>query len=154
MCTHFTYKLCRFQRKPTVRACICIYACMYEGVSKSFQTGLLEWELQMVKLSATRFSCIVILWVSLVSFAAITLRVVSQRVFIDVISLWLSPETFGYTLVRTYYVWMYVCTLHTYIYYIYHSAYRHYFPSVSFNTKPSYNMEKHRSPQTRPNWGS
>jgi hypothetical protein len=56
---------------------------MYEGVSKSFRTGCLE---QMVQLSATRCSCIAILWVSLVSFAAVTLCVASQRVFI-VISL-------------------------------------------------------------------
>jgi hypothetical protein len=33
----------------------------YEGVSKSFRTGRLERELQMVKLSATRCSCIAIL---------------------------------------------------------------------------------------------
>jgi hypothetical protein len=47
---------------------------MYEGVSKSFWTGCLERELQMVELSATRCSCIAILWVSLVSFATITLE--------------------------------------------------------------------------------
>jgi hypothetical protein len=51
----------------------------YEGVPKSFGTGRLEPELQMVLLSATRCSCI-ILWVSLVSFAAITLRRGQQRV--------------------------------------------------------------------------
>jgi hypothetical protein len=34
----------------------------------------------MVQLEATRYSCIAILWVSLVSFAAITLCVASQRV--------------------------------------------------------------------------
>jgi hypothetical protein len=33
----------------------------YEGVSKSFRTGRLERELQMVQLSSTRFSCIVTL---------------------------------------------------------------------------------------------
>jgi hypothetical protein len=32
----------------------------YEGVSKSFRTGLLERELQTVQLSATRCSCITI----------------------------------------------------------------------------------------------
>jgi hypothetical protein len=53
-----------------------------EGVSRSFRTGRLERELQMVPLSATRCSCIAILWVSLVSFAVITLCVPSQRVFI------------------------------------------------------------------------
>jgi hypothetical protein len=54
----------------------------YEGGSKSFRTGSLERELQMVQLSATRCSCITILWLSLVSFAAITLCVASQWVFI------------------------------------------------------------------------
>jgi hypothetical protein len=39
----------------------------------------------MVELSATRCSCIAILSVSLVSFAAITLCVASQRVFIVVV---------------------------------------------------------------------
>jgi hypothetical protein len=38
----------------------------------------------MVQLSATRCSCITIMWVSLVSFAAITLCVASQRVFVVV----------------------------------------------------------------------
>jgi hypothetical protein len=38
----------------------------------------------MVQLSATKCSCIASLWVSLVSFAAITLCVASQRVFISV----------------------------------------------------------------------
>jgi hypothetical protein len=56
-----------------------------EGVSKSFRTGRLERELQMVQLSATRCSCIAILWVSLVRFAAITLCVAPQRVFIVVV---------------------------------------------------------------------
>jgi len=41
-----------------------------------------ERELQVVQLSATRCSCIAILWVSLASFAAITFCVASQRVFI------------------------------------------------------------------------
>jgi hypothetical protein len=54
----------------------------YESVTKSFRTGRPEREMQMVKLSATRCSCIAVLWVSLVSFAAITICVASQRVFI------------------------------------------------------------------------
>jgi hypothetical protein len=58
---------------------------VYEGVSKSFRTGRLEWELQMVQLSATRRRGIAILWVSLVSFAAVTLCVASQWVFIVVV---------------------------------------------------------------------
>jgi hypothetical protein len=57
----------------------------YEGVSRSFRTGRLERELQMVQLSATRCSCIAVLWVILVSFAAITLCVASQRVFVVVV---------------------------------------------------------------------
>jgi hypothetical protein len=57
---------------------------LYEGASKSFRIGRLERELQMVQLFATRYSCIAILWVSLVSFVAITLCVASERVFIVV----------------------------------------------------------------------
>jgi hypothetical protein len=53
-----------------------------ESVSKSFRTGRLERELQMVQLSTTRCSYIAILWVSLVSFAAITLCIASQPVFV------------------------------------------------------------------------
>jgi hypothetical protein len=55
-----------------------------ECVSKSFRTGRLERELQMVQISATRCSCIAILWVSSVNFAAIMLCVASQRVFVVV----------------------------------------------------------------------
>jgi hypothetical protein len=57
---------------------------LYNSVSKSFRTGRLERKLQMVQLFATRCSCIAILWISLVSFAAMTLFVASQRVFIVV----------------------------------------------------------------------
>jgi hypothetical protein len=57
---------------------------IYEGVSKSIRTGRLERQLQMEQLSATRCSCIAMLWVSIVSFAAITLYVASERVFIVV----------------------------------------------------------------------
>jgi hypothetical protein len=57
----------------------------FDGVSKSFRTGRLERELQMAQLSATRCSCNAILWVSLLSFAAITLRDASQRVFVVVV---------------------------------------------------------------------
>jgi hypothetical protein len=49
-------------------SCLNIYKC----VSRSFRTGRLERELQVVQLSATRCSCIAILWVNLVSFATIT----------------------------------------------------------------------------------
>jgi hypothetical protein len=50
-------------------------SCRQLALSKSFRTGRLERGLQMVQLSATRCSCIAILWVGLVSFAAITLCV-------------------------------------------------------------------------------
>jgi hypothetical protein len=65
---------------------------VHEGVAKSFRTGRLEQELQMVQLFPTGCSCIAILWVSLVSFAAITLCVGSQRVFI-VVSLYIPLST-------------------------------------------------------------
>jgi hypothetical protein len=68
------------------RECVRVRACIhtYEGVCRSFRTGSLEQELQMVQLSATRCKCIVILWFSLVSFTAVTLCFASQRVFIVV----------------------------------------------------------------------
>jgi hypothetical protein len=55
-----------------------IFLKVYEVISKSFRTGRLERKLQMVQLSATVCSCIAILWLSLVSFAAITLCVASE----------------------------------------------------------------------------
>jgi hypothetical protein len=51
-----------------------------EVVYKSFRTGRLELQLQIVQLSAIRCSCIDIFWVSVMNFAAITLCVASQRV--------------------------------------------------------------------------
>jgi hypothetical protein len=57
---------------------------LYKGVSKSFRTGRLERWLHVVQLSATRCSCVAILWVNLVSFATITICVASQRVRIVV----------------------------------------------------------------------
>jgi hypothetical protein len=57
---------------------------LYESVSKSFRAGRLEREQQIVQLSATGCSCIAILWVSVVSIAAISLFVAYQRVFIVV----------------------------------------------------------------------
>jgi hypothetical protein len=65
----------------------------YEGVSKSFRTGCLERELQMLQLSATRCSCIAILWVSLVSFATITLCVATERVFIIVVGYFSTTQS-------------------------------------------------------------
>jgi hypothetical protein len=65
---------------------------MYEGVSKSFRPGRLEREMQMVQLCATRCTCIAVLWVSLLSFTAIALYVVSQRVFI-VVSIYFTMDS-------------------------------------------------------------
>jgi hypothetical protein len=58
---------------------------LHEGVSRSFRNARLERELQMLQLSATRCSCVTILWVSLVSFASIILCVASRRVLIVVV---------------------------------------------------------------------
>jgi hypothetical protein len=66
---------------------------LYEVVSKSFGTGRLERELQMIELCATRCSCIATLWVSLVSFAAITLCVASQRVLLLLLFISLSTQS-------------------------------------------------------------
>jgi hypothetical protein len=66
---------------------------VYEGVSKSFRTGRLERELQRVQLSTTRCSCIAILWVSQVSFVAITLCVASQLMFIVVSVYFVMPQS-------------------------------------------------------------
>jgi hypothetical protein len=87
-----TFKLCRQM------------SAKYEGVSISFRTGRLERELETVQLSGTSCSCIAILWVSLVSFAAITLRVASKRaipkvslyfVMIQYGNFWIYPRTFN-----------------------------------------------------------
>jgi hypothetical protein len=70
--------------KVVMKKCMYLwnYLITYEGVSKSFWTGHLEWELQMVQLSASRCNRIAILWVSLVSFNAISLCGGSQWVFV------------------------------------------------------------------------
>jgi hypothetical protein len=52
------------------------------GISKSFRSGRPERKLQMIQLSATGCSCMAILWVSLASFAAVTLCVASELVFV------------------------------------------------------------------------
>jgi hypothetical protein len=93
--------------------CVCVCVCVYyvESISKSFRTGRLERELQMVEFSAPRCNFTAILWVSLVSFAAITLCVASQRVFIVVsvyfvMTVWKLLDTPSYVCM---YVCMYVC---------------------------------------------
>jgi hypothetical protein len=50
------------------------------GCIQKFPDCRLERELQMVQFSCTKCSFIAILWVNLVSFAAVTLCVASQRV--------------------------------------------------------------------------
>jgi len=79
-------------------------------IQKSFRTRSLERELQMIQLSATRRSCIAILWVSLVSFSTITLCVASQRCLLLLLLLlfislsvqfgnfWIHPHTFEFNL--------------------------------------------------------
>jgi hypothetical protein len=70
--TEFVYLfLCAFV------SCSVGWLVTYEGVSKSFRTARLARELQVVQISAISCSCIAILWVSLVSSAAITLCVAS-----------------------------------------------------------------------------
>jgi hypothetical protein len=76
---------------------------IFEVVSKSFRTGRLERELQMIQLSATRCSYIAILWVSLVSFTSIILWVASQQVSIVVFiplstqsgNFWIYPRIYS-----------------------------------------------------------
>jgi hypothetical protein len=68
----------------------------YEGVSRSFWTGCLEWEQQMVQLSAATCTYITILWVSLVIFPAITLYVASWVfvvVYFIIDSIWKLLDT-------------------------------------------------------------
>jgi hypothetical protein len=77
---------------------------MYEGVSKSFRTGRLQRELQIVQLSAIRCSCIAILWVSLVCFIAITLCVTSQQVFI-VVSVYFVVDSVRKLLLTPFHNW-------------------------------------------------
>jgi hypothetical protein len=53
--------LLRECRVPSTSAVMSAESPTYESISKSFRTGRLEGELQMVQLSATRCSCIAIL---------------------------------------------------------------------------------------------
>jgi hypothetical protein len=75
----------------------------YEGVSKSFRTGRLARELQMVQLSATRCSCITIFFSQSSEFCRhnplcyfSTNVCCCKRIF----HYRLIPETFGYTPVK------------------------------------------------------
>jgi len=101
-CTHACI-VCTFYSKVFLKIGVwavygLVSSCLYEDVSKSFRTGCLEWELQMLLFCATRCSCIAILWVSLTSFVAITLCVTSQWVFIIIVyfiidSIWKLLDT-------------------------------------------------------------
>jgi hypothetical protein len=82
----------------------------YASVTKSFRIGRLERELQMVQLCATRWSCIGILWVSLVSYAAITLNLASQWMFI-VVSIYFVIDSVRKLLDTPSYVFMVWCLL-------------------------------------------
>jgi len=96
------YPPCKVDWEHDASACHCSHSVWtYKGVSKSFWTGHLEQELQMVQLCATRCSCITILWVSLVNFAAITFCVASQWVFVVVCVYFVMTHSrnFGYTLI-------------------------------------------------------
>jgi hypothetical protein len=83
-----------------------------EGVSKTSRTGRRERELQMEQLSDIRFSCIAILRVSPVSFAAITLCVASQRVFVVVVNslstqsgkFWIHPRMGDWKFIVTHFL--------------------------------------------------
>jgi hypothetical protein len=104
-----------------------------EGVSKSFRTDRLERELQMVQLSATRCSCIAILWVSIMSVVALTLCVASQWVFIVVYFVMTQSGNFWIHL-RTYvctYVCMYVCMYVLCIMYVRMYVHMRVYPKVS-----------------------
>jgi hypothetical protein len=85
LCEQCCIRLQNSTQMVKVLVCSFFIPFCYEGVSRSFRTGRPERELQMVQLSATRYSCIAILWVSLVSFAAIAFSVASQRVFVIVV---------------------------------------------------------------------
>jgi hypothetical protein len=94
--------------------CVCVYT-TYAGASKSSRTGRLEGELQIVQLSATKCSCIAILWVSLVSFAAITPCVAFQRVFVYFVidSVWKLLDTSSCVDCKEYDVYRITCWIST-----------------------------------------
>jgi hypothetical protein len=122
---------------------------VHEGVSKSFRTGRLERQLQMIQLSATRCSCIAILWVSLVNFAAITLCVASQRVFIVAISLSTQSGNF-WTRSRIYY-WL-ALTLWTKSHWDANSRSAAQETTPPFLWNPKVHHRVHKSPQWTLSW--
>jgi hypothetical protein len=89
------FRVCDTHTHKYTRVCI-----------QNFRTGHLERELQMAQLSATRCTCIATLWVSLVSFAAITLCIASQRVLVVV---YFVIDSVQKLLDTSSYLHMYVC---------------------------------------------
>jgi hypothetical protein len=73
---------------------------VYEGVSKSFRTGRLERELQMVQLSATRCSCIAIFVSQYSEFCCHNPLCCFSTSVCCLFRYGVSPETFGYTLLH------------------------------------------------------
>jgi hypothetical protein len=76
--THTSWHTAKHVLGMNTQNTVIFQATLYEDVSKSFWTGCLEWELQMVQPSATKYNFIAILCVSLVSFAIINFCVASQ----------------------------------------------------------------------------
>jgi hypothetical protein len=70
--------------KPTFSATVALREWVVRGCIRKFPDWTTGARTQMVQFSATRCRCIDILWVSLLSFAAVTLCVASQRVFVVV----------------------------------------------------------------------
>jgi len=85
---------------------VCMYVCMY-ALMHACMEGEREGELQMVQLSATMCSCIAVLLISLVSFAAIILCFASKRVFIVVSVYFVMTQSGNFWINPRMYVCMY-----------------------------------------------
>jgi hypothetical protein len=74
----------------------------YEGASESFRPGCLEWEMQMVQIFATRFSCIIIFLSQFSVFCCHNPLCCFSSVYRckSIFCYWLNPETFGCTLIQ------------------------------------------------------
>jgi hypothetical protein len=95
---------------PFLRFLVLLWSSCTSMYPKVSGLGRLEREMQMVQLSATRCSCIGILWVTIVSFAAINFCVASQECSLLFISLsaqswnfWIHPRRSCSTLL---WLWM------------------------------------------------
>jgi hypothetical protein len=76
--------LCSYHTACTYYVCMSTHTHTHTHIYIRVYQKVYGLATQSLELSATRCSCIAILWVSVVSFAAITLYVASQRVFIVV----------------------------------------------------------------------